>query len=202
MMRNATPHVKAGTSRLATAERKAKFVEMYFVHNRNGGAAAVAAGYSARTCYVTASKLLSDPKIRIAIKKRAAELAVDARFSAQDVIASLARAVRFDSRELFNLDGSMKRITDLSEAIAMELEGVSVQYEVRCSRCSKAAKVKNVRVIKIHFPNKLVARDQAMRFFGLYARDKMRNAIEVGGLPPPPVAVTVDFKDSRRKSRE
>ena len=175
---------------------------MYFVHNRNGGAAAIAAGYSAKTCYVTASQLLSDPKIRAAVDRRAAELAAGVSLTAQEVIASLARAIRFDPRRLYNPDGSMKKITDLTDDVALELEGADIEQVTRRQKGSKTDKVVSVTAAKVNFPRKSVARDQAMKHFGLYAKDKQGYNADDDLPPPAPIAVTIDFKDARRKPKE
>ena len=196
------PHVKAGTSRSAAAQRKAKFVEQYFILNRNGGAAAIAAGYSAKTCYVTASQLLRDPKIRAAVDQRAAELAAGVSLTAQEVIASLARALRFDPRKLYYADGSMKKITELTDDVALELEGVDIEQVMRRPKGSKTDRAVSVTTAKVNFPKKSSARDQAMKHFGLYAKDKQGFNPEDDETPPAPIAVTINFKDARCKPKE
>lgn len=165
--------------------------------NRNGSAAARAAGYSEKTAPQIAHELLRDPYVQARIKTRGKELSDYVELTAKEVIESMARAIRFDPRRMFNEDGTIKNIHELGDEVALELESVEID-EISVLGKSGAAQVKT-RTSKIKFPKKSAARDQAMRFFGLNAKDKGGFDPDDGLDPPAAVAVTIDFKDARRK---
>ena len=92
---------------------------------------------------------------------------------------------------LYNADGSMKKITELADDVALELEGVDIEQVMRRRKGSKSDKVVNVTTAKVNFPKKSSARDQAMKHFGLYAKDKA-----------PPATSFGDAETAARKIRE
>lgn len=101
---------------------------------------------------------------RNAIKQRARvlEAALEKTQRAVDqIMASLARDIRFDPRKLFRADGTLKTVHELDEDTRLALR----RYEVR--EISKGKKVIGHR-FNIQFPDKLKACKQAMKYFRLY----------------------------------
>lgn len=196
----------AGKSRRGAQARYAMFVEMYFIHKENATQAAIASGYSAKTAGIQGYKLINLPQISAAIAKRRAELVKKCEFTAEEVIRSLARAVRFDPRKLYHPDGRLKTVPELDDETAMELEGFDIETVFK--KVEKVVKGKKVveyvpvPKIKYDLPKKSASRDQAMKHFGLYAKDKAGAVLDEDTEPPPSVAVTVNFKDARRKPKE
>lgn len=174
---------KPSSRRGSTEARQRRFVDAYFAHNENVSAAMRSLGYSPHTVGAQGSRMLKDVKIQEMIKKRREELAQKTALTAEEVIASLARAVRFDPRLLYDKNGRLKKITELPDEVALELEGIDI----------------SPKKMKLDFPKKHAARDQAMRFFGLFAKDKQGFNPEDDGTTPPPISVTVNYKDARRR---
>lgn len=200
------PPVVPGLTGKAARSRYKLFVENYFIHNENATAASIATGYSAKTAGQTSFALLRKPEIAAMIAARRAELAKKAEFTAEEVIRSLARAVRFDPRKLYHPDGRAKAVHELDDDTALELEGIDIDtvYKRVEKRVGKKTIVDYVPVSKIKYdlPKKSASRDQAMKHFGLYAKDKQGAAQGDETEPPLPVSVTVEFKDARRKPKE
>ena len=74
------------------SSRQQSFVHAY-VESGNGAAAAVRAGYSARSAKVTASRLLTKANVQAAIRSQQAQIAKRLELSRERVIAELQEAV-------------------------------------------------------------------------------------------------------------
>ena len=74
----AKKRVKAGTSKAAAAERRAKFVEAYIANCGNATQAAIVAGFAEHSARVTGAQLLADPNISAEVERRRAEVIVKA----------------------------------------------------------------------------------------------------------------------------
>ena len=148
--------------------RRRELFAREYVLDRNGAQAAIRAGYSAGSAKVTASRLLTDANVQKMIKTLEEKAAKAAELSAEEVKRSLARALRFDARKLYNADGSLKLVTELDDDVALELEGIEIE-EITVGTG------KDRRVIgkttKVRHPKKSVAREQAMKHFGLFKKD-------------------------------
>lgn len=181
--------VKAGTSKAAAAHRKAQFVEAYCTNGGNATQAAIAAGYAPNSAGRHADRLVKDGEIVKQIKRRRAEtLAVAeeaAQLTANEVMISLARDLRFDPAKLYNANGSLKKISDMDVDTRLCLRGAEID-EIKV-----AGKVTGY-TSKVKFPEKTAAREQGMKHFGLYKEDNAQQA------PPPAVSITVVAVKPRR----
>lgn len=157
---------KAGTSKATAAQRKALFVEAYITNGGNGAKAAIAAGYSKNSARFTACDLIADPNVSLQIQLRRKEVLEKARLTSDEVMASLARDLRFDPARLYNADGSLKSILEMEEDTRLALRSV----EITLIRDGKGKVIG--RTVKIKFPEKTAAREQAMKHFGLYEKDR------------------------------
>lgn len=145
--------------------RRDLFVEAYLSNGLNMTGAAVAAGYAQSTALEAGRSLMRTDYVRKRVERRLAETQAAAEFSAQEVVNDLRDAVRYDRRALFRRDGSIKSMHELDAAGARLVEGVDVEVRAR-----------GVTVEKIRVAKHVAVRDQAMRHFGLYAKDDARAA--------------------------
>jgi phage terminase small subunit len=151
---------RAGVARGAVRARRDLFVEAYLSNGLNMTGAAVAAGYTQKSAGEAGRLLMRTAYVRERVERRLAEAQAAAEFSAQEVVNDLRDAMRYDRRELFKRDGSIKAMRELDAAGARLVEGVDV--EVRAG---------GVTVEKVRVAKHVAVRDQAMRHFGLYAKD-------------------------------
>lgn len=192
---------KAGTSKTDAIKRKNIFVDQYFILNRNGAAAARAAGYSENSARSIACELLTDPYIKARIEIRSQELLKYVELTAQEVIQSMARALRFDPRKMYDDTGKLLAMHELPDEVALELEGADFDTTTMMTPGTRTP-VGTTVTAKLKYPKKSVARDQAMRFFGLFAKDKGGFDPDDGLEAPAATAVTIDFKDARRQPKK
>lgn len=84
--------------------------------------------------------------------------------------------MRFDPGKLYNADGSLKNINKIDDDTRLELAGADVDQVTR----GRGAKRILVTTSKIKYANKSVARDQAMKHFGLYKKDNEQAGAALG----------------------
>ena len=164
-----------GCSKADVAKRRALFIEAMSANGGNVTDAYISAGFAASNDHAAAAaghKLMQIPAIREAIEKRRAEVLAAAmkktQLTVDEVLASLARDLRFDPAKLYRADGSLKSIDEMDEETRMCLRGAEVD-EIRSTKGDGAA----LRgfTTKVKFPEKTAAREQGMKHFGLYKRD-------------------------------
>lgn len=157
---------RASSARLTAAERRERFVVTLLADpKRNATKAAIGAGFSAKTAYSAGSRLLKHVEVARVLKAREAEVVGKAmekvQLTADEMIDSLARDVRFDPAKLYNADGSMKQVSEMDEATRRALRGVeSDEIRVGDAVLGHTSKVK--------FPEQTAAREQGFKHFGLY----------------------------------
>lgn len=176
--------VKAGTSKASAAERRKQFVEAMLANGGNQTKAAIAAGFPEASAHVRGAELVKDRKVMELLEKRRAEALEKAKLTADEVMASLARDLRFDPAKLYRPDGSLKPIHEIDEDTRLALRGTEVD-EIKVGE----AVVGNT--VKVKFPEKTAAREQGMKHFGLYKEDNAQK--------PPPLSMTVEFVAPRGK---
>lgn len=121
--------VKAGTSREAAEQKRLAFVEAYLANNGNASQAAIAAGYSAKTCGVTGAKMLKDPRVKLILEQRTAAVFDNLKITTERILLERARLAFFDPRKLFDKDGKPIQIHELDDDTAAALAGLDVMEE-------------------------------------------------------------------------
>ncbi len=182
---------KVGTTKAGAEQRKKDFVNMFFIYNQNATRAAIECGYPPNSAGVQGHLLLKDQYVKAAIQQRRDQISARIALTAEEVMMSLARAVRFDPGKLYNADGSFKKIHEIDDDTRLELVGADVDQIISGRGTNRAI----VSTAKVKYANKQAARDQAMKHFRLFPSEK-----EIGedDAAPAPVAITIEFKDARR----
>jgi phage terminase small subunit len=176
--------VKAGNTQEDAANRRKLFIEAYLTNGGNASQAAIAAGYSPHTAGVTGSRLLKHAEVLAQLQQRRNALLSKLELTTESVLKSLAQAVHFDPRKLYDASGGLKPIHDLDEDTAMALSGFEVTEEKDRGKVVGFTK-------KVKWLDKNAAREQAMKHLGLYEQDnKQRNPLE--NLPRDVIQAIVD----------
>lgn len=108
------------------SQKQQVFVREY-LRDGNGARAAIAAGYSAKSASVTASRMLRNAKVREKLAQLQARRLEKIDISGEKVLQGIAQLAFFDLRKLFHPDGTMKAITELDDETVMALRGVDLQ---------------------------------------------------------------------------
>jgi phage terminase small subunit len=177
---------KAGTSKVSADDRRAAFVEAYLCNGNNVAEAARTAGFSPKTAHAQGARLLKDVRVSTVLNSRRTEIAENNELSTNEIMADMARALRFDPRKLYNKDGTLKPIHELDDDTALCLTGIEVV--VKPGPDGEAPQF----VKKIKWETKSTARDQALKVFGMYEKDNKQKAGALDGLPRELIQLMVD----------
>lgn len=120
--------------------------------------------------------MLKNVKVLTLLQQRQAELAQKYELTTEAVIKSLAQAVHFDPRKMFNIDGTLKAVHELDDDTAAALAGFEVTEE-KGSGDDRGKVVGYTK--KVKWLDKNTAREQAMKHLGLYLEDnKQKSPLE------------------------
>ena len=113
--------------------RQERFVYEY-LKDQNASAAAVRAGYSARTRASQASDLMRNPEVRERIRLALQELLAELKSSALDLMRERMRAAFFRARKLFDAEGGVLPLEEMEEdtrdalIVSIETDGQEVVF--------------------------------------------------------------------------
>lgn len=141
------------------------FVREY-LKDGNGTRAATAAGYSARTAHVAASKLLRKGKISTELAKQREKLFSKLEISAERVIQGLAELAFFDPRKMFNPDGTMKKLTEMDDETVRAVAGMDVEKLFRHFGKGQAEEVGTIT--KVRLADRGLNLERLGRYFKLF----------------------------------
>lgn len=153
------------------------FVEAYLSNGRNATDAALQAGYSKGGAAKQGYRMSKDPVILSMIDQRRTQIAKNNELSTDEIMADMARALRFDPRKLYRQDGTLKPIHELDDDTALCLTGIEVVAMPGEDGDTP------MFVKKMKWESKATARDQALKVFGMYERDNRQKAGALDGLP-------------------
>lgn len=105
------------------AARIDKFCREYII-SLNAASAAIAAGYSPRTAYAQASRLLRNVSVAARIAELQKQQTDKLEITSARVLAELAKMAFLDPRKFFREDGSLKPVGELDDQTAASLAGI------------------------------------------------------------------------------
>lgn len=149
-------------------EQMEAFCDQYLI-DFNATAAYARAGYRARgaAAAAAAARLLANPKVQAYLASRKAALVAKVEASQEDVLRAMVNLALGDVRSLFNADGSMKTMDQMSAAEAALIAGYEVLEEFEGAG-------KDRRFVgytkKVKFVSKLDAVKTLGTHFGMFAK--------------------------------
>jgi phage terminase small subunit len=169
---------KAGTSKRSAAEKKRLWVEAMITNGGNATKAAESAGFTpGRAAEQAGYRLSKDVVATTLLEQRRAEVLAEARkktqLTADEVLESLARDIRFDPAKLYDEHGKLKPIHEIDEDTRLAMRGLEVDEITE--RVGDTTEVVGYTT-KAKFPEKTAAREQGMKHFGLYDKDNRQKA--------------------------
>jgi len=191
-MRVTKKSIRPGLTSAAT--RRKAFIESYIANGGNATEAAKSAGYTERSAYNAASRLMRNDEVRAAIAIRARETSEKYGLTTELAARSIVQELSFDPAKLFNGDGSLKAIADLDEDTRMAL--VSVEFE------QHGTKEAPVFVRKVKWAIRASARDHLMKHLGMFKEaDARAIAASAAAGAVAAVAKVLDFEKIRERAR-
>lgn len=141
----------------ALPERYKKFADQYLVHF-NGTKAAIEAGYSKKCAGQQAARLLKNAKVQHYLKNKKKKTADRLEISQKRTLIEIARIAFSDIRNYFNEDGTLKKLTDITDDAAaavataeVESKSESLDVVVKTSKVKLWSKEKALEMLAKHF---------------------------------------------------
>ena len=161
-------------ARRGLTPQQRKFCAEY-VKDSNGTRAAIAAGYSGRSAYSTASGLLNRSEISREIDRLCGRIVHRSELKEAEVITELRRILLADPRDAIGEDGIVKPIEEWPEDLRRALGGMDVKEEWNLVPVvnpdtgeEEIRREQTGRVVKIRFISKTAASDQLLKKLGSY----------------------------------
>lgn len=154
--------------------RQERFIVEYCVHF-DGKRAAIAAGYSTKTAQVTASKLLTKPRIAAAIQKVGAKDCKKLELTREKVLGELAKSLFRDPIGMENADGFV--VTSLKEIpreLRVIIDGFKVFQQMEYDEEARVSRPVSQK-IEVKLVPKASTIDMAMKHLGAYAPVETKN---------------------------
>jgi phage terminase small subunit len=146
------------------------FVLAYISSGMNATKAYITAGYSAKNAEVCACQLLRNPKVAAAIAERVGAALAKLDLSVDRVMEYVARLAFFDVANLFEDDGSLKRMKDIDERTRTSIAGLEITEIFDNSQGEQKHALGLLKKVKLS--DRRAALDMLMRYHSLY-RDKI-----------------------------
>jgi phage terminase small subunit len=125
---------------MALTDKQIAFCETYTL-DFNKKAAAIRAGYSAKSADSIGARLLDNPEVAEYMGKIKAEQAAKLNITRDRVAREYAKIAFGDIRKAFNPDGSIKKIQDLDDDTAAMITGFEITQKgygpLSMERCTK-----------------------------------------------------------------
>ena len=140
-------------------QKQLAFIDEYLI-DLNATQAAIRAGYSEDTAGAIGAENLKKPQIKAKIESRLLDRQKRTEITQDRVLNEIAKIAMFDSRKLFNNDGSPIPIQDLDDDTAGAIVGIDVM-----------SVNDNATILKYKIADKNSSLDKLMKHMGAYNAD-------------------------------
>lgn len=150
--------------------KQQRFVAEYLANGLNATKAAISAGYSKATAKSQGGRLLTNVDIALAVGRKAEKALGKIDFSVDRTLEYVARIAFHDVIDLFEDDGSLKQIKDISPEARSVIAGLEVSDIWDSAEGEQKSIIGTLKKVKIS--DRRGALDMLMRYHSLY-RDKV-----------------------------
>ena len=155
---------------------KQKLFALEYIKEPNATKAAIAAGYSKKTAYAIGHKLLKIAEIQRLIESKVTKKIEKAELSAEKVLKEIANIAFFNIQDLYNEDGTFKKIHELPEHVARAI--ASIEATELLSNDEEGDKKKAILLKKIKIYDKKKNLENLGRYFALFTDQMKMDATE------------------------
>lgn len=145
-----------------------------YLKDRNGTQAAIRAGYSGKTAYSQAERLLRNAEIQQSIDSFVMKIEQKVGLSMERTLLEVARLAYFDPRKLLDSTGRPRPLQDLDDDTAAAIAGMKVTDKFDKDEDGGPGQMSTITEYKL--ADKNAALDKAMKHHGLYKRDNEQPA--------------------------
>jgi len=171
--------IKKNTSNVGASAQQKLFAYAYFSNKGNGTQAAITAGYSKKTAAEQATRLLRNVKVQKIISGLTAKIEAKAIVTKEEVLQELRKIALFDLRTLYDQNGALKPIAELSDEAGAAITGIEVDeiYEFIGGVKANVGQTK-----KIKMNSKIAALESICKVLGYIAATKTTLTVTKVGL--------------------
>ena len=155
--------------------KQTRFVAEYLANGMNATKAAISAGYSKTTAESQGTRLLGNVEIAKKLSEKVGKVLMKLDYSVDRTLKEIARLAFYDPANLYEDDGSVKRIKDIDEDTRSVIAGMEV---VELFEGDGEQKHAYGLLKKIKTYDRRGALDMLMRYHALY-KDKVEHTGEV-----------------------
>lgn len=159
------------------------FAYEYFNNKGDGTNAAIAAGYSKKTAAQQASRLLKRVKVKEILEDLNSKLKAKAIVTKERLINELESIALFDLRTLYDENGALLPVKDLSQAAGAAITGIEIMEEFDGTGKDR---VHIGNTVKIKMNSKISAIDTILDTMGWKAPKKISSTDPEGNAVTPP----------------
>lgn len=123
--------------------------------------------------WVAASKLMANAKVSVRVKEIKAQVSQTLTISLERTLQEIARLALFDTRKLFNPDGSLKPIHELDDDAAAAIASIEVE-EINVGSGEERKTIGYTRKVKVWDKNP--ALEKLMKHLGGYEKHNEQKA--------------------------
>lgn len=161
------------------------FADLY-AKTGNGTQSAIDAGYSPKSAYSQASRLLKNANVKEYIASLQESATADAGVTIQRCVLELARIAFGDPRKLFTVDGYLKPIRDLGDEEAALLSQFEVEGDLFNAMLTKpdpngegegGIDFVPIKVGKLKRWDKVKALEMLMKYMGAFEKDNQQRVM-------------------------
>lgn len=153
---------KVNNSKDSTEKQKI-FAYAYFNNNGNGTRAAIEAGYSSKTAAQAASRLLKKVKVIEILKRLNGKVEEKAVITKTRIAEELVKIGLFDLRTIYDENGALKPIGNLSDEAGAAITGIKVMEEFAGSGEDR---IHIGNTVEIKLNGKIAALDSLKKLYG------------------------------------
>jgi phage terminase small subunit len=151
---------------MALSPKQLRFCEEYVI-DLNGTQSAIRAGYSAKTATAISHENLRKPNIQAYIQELQSNRQNRTEITGDMVIKELARIAFFDIRNIFNDNGTLRSVTELSDDTAAAISSIKSRIEKQGEDKDDWAEIKEYKA-----NDKLRALEMLAKHLGILEKDK------------------------------
>lgn len=158
---------------MALTDKQERFCQEYVIDS-NGTQAAIRAGYSPDTAMEQASRLLRNVKVSERVDQLREEIKKRNQITVDELVTRLANIARFDIKELYDEEGTLKLPADIEPEHREAILGIDSEEKVIGKKDGEDG-YDSVKAIvatrKVKIMNKLDAIEKLMKHLGGYEKD-------------------------------
>lgn len=148
-----------------------------YVIDSNATQAAIRAGYSENGARVRGSDLLLNSNVRSLVEWHFEQVAIRNRIDKDEIVQILAKMARFDIAEIYDDNGAIKPIHEISHSARMSIEGIDTSEIWERDEQGEIQHIGQLKKIKVS--SRIQALNLLMKHLGMFEKDNKQKRAQI-----------------------